>query len=185
MIELHKSEDGDAHPQAESLGAGPISARPLHILIVEDDEGVSRLLSGKLASALEEEFPGVRISRTGSRQDAERIIAMEEPPDATVLDLVLTDSTLEQTIGVVKAFEKRTAVVIITGHRKEKVEELLLDSAVEVVEKTPGMWGSITRAVVRAILRKNRLETERDHELCSNLLKVAMRKAQANAAPQT
>lgn len=141
-------------PPDDALGAcGPITAPSIFILICEDDPNTVLLMERKIAPYLAGKFPDARIARTSSRRDADRIIGLEMPPDVTVLDLVLEDSSMQETIACVERFDSRTAVIIVSGHQKTKIEELLVNSEVEILEKKPGFLEVLVSAIARAVVR--------------------------------
>lgn len=145
----------------------PALSIPLHILIVDDEESFAGLVARQLNS-LQEAFPRALIEVVHTRDEAERIIASEPPPNVALLDLKLPrvdgapDMTLREAVERAMKLDERTAVVIITGHRKEDVEELLIDSHIEVLHKNPSIWlpGNIIRAIVRALERKQLAEAK-------------------------
>lgn len=145
----------DSPPELEDeLGAGvPLMASPLHILIVEDQESMAFAISQKVAN-LREWFPSARITLCGRWADAAKVIFAEPPPDATLLDLSLPDSTMHETISRVEQIAERTAVVIITGHAREKVMEMLAENDVPVFTKNPSLFSGM--ALILAIVQRMR-----------------------------
>lgn len=128
---------------------------PLHVLIVEDDSHMAEWVQQHI-EPLRAAFPRAVIEIVSTWLAAQSAIACEPPPNVTLLDLTLPDSTMLETIARVSIIEQRSAVVIITGHKTEDVEALLVDSRVEVLHKSPSLFmpGSIIRAIYRALARK-------------------------------
>lgn len=129
---------------------------PLHVLIVEDDTHMAEWVQEHI-KPLRAAFPRATIEIVNTWLAAQAAIASDPPPNVTLLDLTLPDSTMHETIARVSIIEQRSAVVIITGHKTEDVEALLVDRRVEVLHKSPSLFapGNIIRAIYRALERKS------------------------------
>lgn len=170
-------------PEATLDACAPITSAPLYILIVEDSETVAAVIE-RTIGRLREWFPDAVIQAVTSWADAIRYINADPAPDLTLLDLTLPDATMHESIARVKHLEERTAVVIITGQKRETVEERLIDSEVEILEKNPSLWAGdgIIRAMARAMLRRNRVASEaRFSRIDDYLTRI---KANLNASPE-
>lgn len=128
---------------------------PPRILIVEDDKMMAEWVA-KNISPIRDVFPAAEITIVHELDEALSIIKQDPPPHAALLDLGLPKYTWQEVVVKVSEIEERTAVVIITGHKKTDVEALLIDKNVEVLEKEPGLWAPnhIIRAIVRALERR-------------------------------
>lgn len=144
------------------LASYPVAlSYPLTILIV-DDEVVFTTLIARQLRALQEAFPQSVIEVVHDWTSAIRAIQAEPPPSVALLDLKMpgpdgsSELDLKQAVAKAMELDERTAVVVITGHRKEDVEALLVGSSIEVLEKGQSLWhpGNIIRAIVRALDRK-------------------------------
>lgn len=126
----------------------------LHVLIVEDDKLLARLIEHHVGP-IREAFPDAIITVVHEWPDARKYLETDPAPNVVLLDLTVPGSELLETIARVDALEERSALVIITGHKPEEFMGLF-KSKVEVLLKTPSLWnpGTIMRAIVRALERK-------------------------------
>lgn len=106
----------------------------LKILIVEDDDSFSALME-RFVRPLRAAFPTSELMVKRSLSDALEEIGRINPPDITLLDLSLPPHTVEQTLTHLDSMEARTAVVIITGQDRERVQRLLNGRHTPVISK--------------------------------------------------
>lgn len=136
-------------------------AQGLAVLIVEDEPTMAYCVRSQV-NAIQEAFPNAVIEVVSTWEQASGVIYAEPPPTITLLDLSLPGSTMVETIKRATEIDSRTAVIIITGHKRDEVAKYLGNSKIEVLHKEPALWGSgnIIRACVRAMERKS-LEEEK------------------------
>ena len=162
----------------------PALSTPIHILIVEDIATVAKWIEIHLKPLLEA-FPRAQIDIVYTWKQASEYVDSETPPHVVLLDLSLPDSEMMDTIRRVPEIDKRSAVVIITGHAIEDVEKLLVDSKVEVLSKglAMKMTDKIVSAIVRAIERKSFSEEKERFEWMKSGIKDL--KGRGYATPKT
>lgn len=135
----------------------------VHILVVEDEP----IMAGWMLSVLEPLrtfFPGAVIDVVHSWKDAQAIIFAEPAPTIVLLDLLMPDSNLAQTLSQVPSIEDRCALLIVTGQHRDDVEKGLHGRRVEILEKGPETSNrrSFISAITRALeCREKRAEQER------------------------
>lgn len=132
-----------------------INNPPLQILVVEDQEPMANAILDKL-EFLRARFPTARLTCVGTFREGVDVVSQIPHPDVVLLDLGLPDSEWRQTIARIDEFEKRSPVLIVTGHPEDKVRELLAINGaarIEVLRKDPGMWGPLIEYVARAMAR--------------------------------
>ncbi|RJX33386.1 MAG: response regulator [Desulfurivibrio sp.] len=98
------------------LGSIPTSTDDLHLplLVVEDDEGLNRLIRKNLSRE------GFQVEGVGSGSEA--LAALEVKPDVLLLlDLVLPDMTGREILTELAARETEIPFIIMTGHGDERV----------------------------------------------------------------
>jgi DNA-binding response OmpR family regulator len=84
--------------------------RPVHVLLIEDDEGLRSILARHLASR------GLRVAETATAEDAIERLASGLRPSVVLLDLNLPGATgWELLRGAALADAGRPAVVVITA----------------------------------------------------------------------
>lgn len=132
----------------------------IRILIVEDDPKYSEIAEGLVRPILEA-FPDSTVTVVRTAEAAlEAVSGMSvAPPDVMILDLVLPPLGMKETLALLDQFEERTAVVILTGHKKELVETFMGTRKTPVVGKDEALLdrGLLTRAIVVAVeLYQNR-----------------------------
>jgi DNA-binding response OmpR family regulator len=90
---------------------------PQRVLVVEDEVGWIELLKIWFSTA---GFPNVRYADTGAKAIE---LAIAEPPDCILLDLVLPDQSGMEVCQKIRALPalSRVPVVLFTGHTREKV----------------------------------------------------------------
>ena len=90
---------------------------PQRILVVEDEQAWTELLQVWLQAA---GYVGVRFAETGAKALE---LAIAEPPDCILLDLVLPDQSGMEVCQKLRALPAlcRIPVVLFTGHSREKV----------------------------------------------------------------
>lgn len=162
-------------------------AQVLHILIVEDEPAVANFVKAQV-DAIHDAFPNALIEIVGTWEQASAAIYAEPPPTITLLDLSLPGSTMLETIKRATEIDARTAVVIITGHKREELSKYLGDSKIEVLHKEPSLWaaGNIIRACVRAMERKSLAEEKgRFAQLRSIIQELKQRGYSTDAPAQT
>lgn len=135
---------------------------PIHVLIVEDERGVTLCLARCMAP-IQKEFPGARIDVAYSWNDtleqdgrilpgARQLIFDGEPPTIVLLDLTMPDSDFMTTLSQVPAILARSALLIVTGRHQEEIERRLGPVRVEILNKGDAMVpGTIIPAMVRAM----------------------------------
>lgn len=130
--------------------------RELNILIVEDDPVMGPYIIAEV-SALRTKYPDATLTLVRTKESALRIVRDNFPPDAVLLDLTLEDSGFEETLASVDEIDERSAVVIITGHSRDRIKPMLRNSQIEIITKKPDTINGSTliRALCRALLRKN------------------------------
>lgn len=132
-----------------------INHQPLHILIVEDMVMMAHAMRDKL-EMIRRKFPDAKTTIVGTWKDGIEVVSQVPHPDVVLLDLGLPDKEWRQAVADVDQFEKKSPVLIVTGHPEEKVKELLaLANAphIEVLRKDPGMWSKLIEFVSRAMSR--------------------------------
>lgn len=124
----------------------------LRVLIVEDGVHYGDLIRRTLCT-LERVCGRVEVTATNTFASAARIVADKVPQDIVVLDLTLSDSTMEQTLARLAEIEGNAPTVIVTGTPRTLVERYLGLPSVPVVEKGPELFtkGYLTGIVVNAI----------------------------------
>lgn len=142
----------------------PALSTPLHILIVDDEKSFAELMERQV-HALQDAFPRAVIEVVHDWTEAIRAVQSEPPPSVTLLDLKMPGPggellELREAVKHAIEFDERTAVVIVSGHRRSDIEELLVDSRIEVLHKDESLWkpGNVIRALVRAMERKSLAE---------------------------
>lgn len=138
---------------------------PLRILIVDDEVSFAAVMEIQVR-VLQESFPRAVIEVVHNWTEAIRAVQAEPPPSVTLLDLRMPEGNgapfveLREAVRRAIEFDDRTAVVIVSGHRRADIEELLVDSQIEVLQKDSSLLspGNIIRALVRAMERKSLAE---------------------------
>lgn len=128
---------------------------PLQILVVEDMDMMAEAIRDKLG-ILHRKFPDARITIVGNWKDGIDVVSQVPHPDVVLLDLGLPDSEWKLSIERVDEFDRRSPVIIVTGHPEDKVKELLLlanSPHIEVLRKDAGMWGKLIDCIARAMAR--------------------------------
>lgn len=128
---------------------------PLQILVVEDMAMMADAIREKL-SVLQHKFPDSRITIVGTWKDGIDVVSQVPHPDVVLLDLGLPDSEWRNSIERVDDFDRRSPVIIVTGHPEEKVRELLLlanSPHIEVLRKDSNLWDKLIDYIARAMAR--------------------------------
>lgn len=135
------------------------TARPTHVLVIEDDPSMKHMLVRYL------EQHDMRVASASQRQDAVRQFAAVEP-SVVILDLRLGQ---EDGLDLLREIRSRSDVPIIitTGHRREEVDRVvgLELGADDYVTKPFGARELVAR--IRAVLRRRevgRVAAQRDAE---------------------
>lgn len=133
----------------------------IHVLIVEDEP----TMAGWVALTLEPlrvMFPGAKIEVVHSWKEAQQIIYAEPAPTIILLDLLMPDSTLMQTLAQVPGIEERSALLIITGQHRDDVDRGLMGRKVEILQKGADIArpNAIISAITRALERKALLKEQ-------------------------
>lgn len=145
----------------------------LDVLIVEDDDLYSEIIE-RLISPLRSHFGKCTIRKVSTMEDALKEIRKEPPYDIVLLDLMLPDSTIEETIGQLQDMENRSAVVIVTGHPLAKAKLQGLNREYIAVDKHngSGLGDLIISSIVRAITSWRWNKTERDINRLHEILEL-------------
>lgn len=131
-----------------------ISHQPLQILVVEDMAMMANAIVLKL-EMLRGRFPDAKITSVGTWAAGIDVVSQVPHPDVVLLDIGLPDSKWEESISNVDEFERRSPVLIVTGHAEEKVKALLslANPNIEVLHKDHSMWSKLIEYVARAMAR--------------------------------
>jgi signal transduction histidine kinase/FixJ family two-component response regulator len=125
---------------------------PFKILIVEDDEGVLRLVQKKLLRS------GFHIDIVLNGTEAIASIT-DKPPELMILDHKLPDMTGDQVIKNLKKRNSEVPFIVITGHGDEKVAvEMMKLGALDYLVKSPGFLDLLSPVVERVA---GQLETDK------------------------
>ncbi|MFC9439664.1 PP2C family protein-serine/threonine phosphatase [Nocardia sp. NPDC057030] len=169
--------DGDGKARAEA----PIPERrpdratvwswpDLSVLLVEDDQADALLVEELIADGA----PGLPVRWVRSAAEARALLA-EQIPDCVLLDLHLPDAHGLETLGVVREYTDRVAVIVLTGLDQEQTglaavaagaQDYLVKGRIE-----PELFG---RALRYAIQRKQA-------ERAAAALRTSQMRAQENA----
>ena len=123
-----------------------------HILIVDDEPSIQKTLS----SVLEDE--GYRVSKAGSRDEANRFL-QEDPPDLLLLDVWLGEEDGLAFLEEVKRASDSPVVIVMSGHGTiETAVRALKVGAFDYIEKPFSLEKVLT--VVANALRQRALEQE-------------------------
>lgn len=96
-------------------------ARPLRILLVDDEEGFTRVMAKRLAKR------GVEAVTTASGTEALRVLRGQNF-DAAVVDLKMEDMDGIEVLKIFKRMVPEMPVIILTGHGSEFSAQEALDS---------------------------------------------------------
>lgn len=110
----------------------------------------------KKLSLLKAKFPDANILHVGTLREGLTIVSQVPYPDVTFLDLGLPDSKWTETITHIDEFEKRSPVIVVTGHPEEQVRKLIAltqSPGVEVLYKDADLFGKLFEAIARAMTR--------------------------------
>lgn len=121
---------------AELLHASTVPSLParMKILIIEDDNTLGVLIRHAL-ERLKVKFPDAEIIHTISIEEAREVYNALPYPDVAIVDLVLGDSTMEQTIAELDLIEARCPAIIMSGYSPEMIRARLKGRKIEIVEK--------------------------------------------------
>ncbi|MEV6562914.1 fused response regulator/phosphatase [Nocardia sp. NPDC051756] len=169
--------DGDGKPRTEAPIPEHLPDRTtvwswpdLSVLLVEDDQGDALLVEELIADGA----PGLPVRWVRSAAEARTRLA-EQLPDCVLLDLHLPDAHGLETLGVVREYTDRVAVIVLTGLDQEQIglaavaagaQDYLVKGRVE-----PELFG---RALRYAIQRKQA-------ERAAAALRTSQMRAQENA----
>lgn len=123
----------------------------IHILIVEDEKPMADLME-RLVKPLLSHFPGSQVTVAHKLVDALLTVRAYNAPDIVLLDLTLPDSDIENTMNHIDEIDSRCAVVIVTGHSRERVKQMLLNDSIPIVDKSAAITnpGMLARVIVKA-----------------------------------
>ena len=123
---------------------------PLHLLLVEDDEGDAFLVS----ELLKEEDPSIVVRHVRSLADAVASLATEAP-DCVLLDLGLPDATGLGALERLRAVRPGVAHLVLTGDRDvQRGVEAVAAGAQDYLIKGSVDGDGLRRAVLHAVERR-------------------------------
>ena len=107
-------EGGDGARQEDGLGDGMAQARPVKVLLVEDDRGLARLIEGQL------ETRGIVMEWVGSGGEALAWLG-RHVADLLLLDYELPDMTGQAVVESLVGSGRAAPFVLITGQGDERI----------------------------------------------------------------
>lgn len=122
----------------------------MHILIVEDQDNMAVVMQ-RLIAPVRKAWPDCAVTWVITLAAAKHIIASTCPPDVTVLDLSLNDSSVDATIAQIPHMKENTAIIVVTGHY-EVVPRI--PEGIPIIKKDEGMSKSFALVVARAFLSR-------------------------------
>ncbi|HXC49304.1 MAG TPA: ATP-binding protein [Candidatus Limnocylindrales bacterium] len=139
---------------------GGLTAEPIRILLVEDDEDDAFLLQRALTKAAPGQF---EISRVGTL-DAARRTLISSPFHVVLSDLSLPDSRGFDTFEKIHEADPEVAIVVLTGNDDERLAvRALNEGAQDYLVKGKADGQSLVRSMRYAIERNRSRRLERDN----------------------
>lgn len=136
---------------------------PIRILVLEDDPHMSEFIQLRVERIVAGAFPNAFVIPATTMKQAEALLGLPYKFDVILLDLVLPDSEIENSIAKAEAFNEHTPVIIVTGRYWDDVRKLLRTKSIPVLEKSSGSFmDGIARIISDAIrARRDRESGER------------------------
>lgn len=149
------------------------------ILIVEDEKSVGMLIQERI-QFLFSKFPNSEIRLVTTWNEAVRIAQAAPSPDISLVDLSLPAQDFESTISKLDEIDNYSPVVIVSGHPKDQILQLLQNKEILVIEKGENNW--LDRLVVAIIetLHIRNLSRYKRIEAKIEILKSMQRNASTN-----
>lgn len=134
---------------------------PLRILVAEDEPSMAMVIRNRLGK-LREYFPLATIEDYLTIEEAAERLKRTPYIDVLILDLSFPTSSFEETIARLDEFGTHSAVVLVTGRKRDEVQEMVGNRVIEVVEKGPEIFdGTLFEAMYRALFaRRNKVIEE-------------------------
>lgn len=105
----------------------------MEILLVEDQYAMALVIESAIRKVTSR-FAGCAITVVAKLEDAKAIIA-RHAPDFIILDLTLSDSSMEETLKHVEDMEGKSPLLILTGHDVDRVKAEIPNLAVDIASK--------------------------------------------------
>ena len=152
-------------PSPSPSAAPPDADAPLHVLLVEDDEGDALIVAEELADAA----PDARVTRVATVAEAERRLPGEVA--CVLLDLGLPDAMGLEGLERLRSRAPGTAILVLTGHGDERQGAQAVGAGAQDYLVKGTVDGPLLARAIRYAVERRRAESSQ----------VALREAELHA----